>query len=70
MRVSTETATAGIVGLLENIEKRLVLRLMKSSGKQPFLLVFIIVFLSMNKKGKKKVEPEKDENYWRVLGGL
>lgn len=70
MRVSTGTSTAGIVGLLENIEKRLVLRLMKSSGKQPFLLVFIIVFLSMNKKGKKKVEPEKDENYWRVLGGL
>jgi hypothetical protein len=70
MRVSTGTSTAGIVGLLEKIEKRLVLRLMKSSGKQPFLLVFIIVFLSMNKKGKKKVEPEKDENYWRVLGGL
>jgi len=58
------------VGLLEKIEKRLVLRLMKSSGKQPFLLVLIIVFLSMNKKTKKKVEPEKDENYWRVLGGL
>lgn len=70
MRANTETATAGIVGLLEKIEKRLVLRLMKSSGKQPFLLVFIIVFLSMNKKGKRKVEPEKDENYWRVLGGL
>jgi hypothetical protein len=70
MRVSTGTSTAGIVGLLEKIEKRLVLRLMKSSGKQPFLLVFIIVFLSMIKKGKKKVEPEKDENYWRVLGGL
>ena len=65
------TATARIVGLLENIEKRLVLRLMKSSGKQPFLLVFIIVFLSMNKKDKKKKdEHEKDENYWRVLGGL
>ena len=43
---------------------------MKTSGKQPFLLVFIIVFLSMNKKGKKKIEPEKDENYWRTLGGL
>jgi len=25
----------------------------------------------MNKKEKKKKdEPEKDENYWRVLGGL
>ena len=34
------------------------------------LLVFLIVFLSMNKKGKKKSEPEKDENYWRVIGGL
>ena len=64
------TATAGIVGLLENIEKSLVRRLMKTSGKQPFLIVFIIVFLSMKKKEKKKVEPEKDENYWRVLGGL
>jgi hypothetical protein len=71
MRVSTETATAGIVGLLENIEKGLVRRLMKGSRKQPWLIVFIIVFLSMKKKEKKKkVEPEKDENYWRVLGGL
>ena len=70
MRASTETATAGIVGLLENIEKRLVRRLMKGSRKQPWLIVFIIVFLSMKKKGKKKEEPEKDENYWRVLGGL
>lgn len=71
MRVSTETATAGIVGLLENIEKSLVRRLMKGSQKQPWLIVFIIVFLSMKKKEKKKkVEPEKDEDYWRVLGGL
>jgi len=59
------------VGLLENIEKGLVRRLMKGSQKQPWLIVFIIVFLSMRKKEKKKkVEPEKDENYWRVLGGL
>lgn len=44
---------------------------MKGSRKQPWLIVFIIVFLSMKKKEKKKkVEPEKDENYWRVLGGL
>jgi hypothetical protein len=70
MRANTDTATAGIVGLLENIEKRLVRRLMKGSRKQPWLIVFIIVFLSMKKKGKKKEEPEKDENYWRVLGGL
>jgi hypothetical protein len=71
MRASTETATAGLVGLLENIEKGLVRRLMKGSRKQPWLIVFIIVFLSMKKKkGKKKDEPEKDENYWRVLGGL
>jgi hypothetical protein len=39
------------VGLLENIEKGLVRRLMKGSQKQPWL----IVFLSMK---KKKVEPE------------
>ncbi|HNU84579.1 MAG: hypothetical protein QM256_02795 [Pseudomonadota bacterium] len=52
------------------MEKSLVRRLMKSSGKQPFLIVFLILFLSMNKKGKKKIEPEKDENYWRVIGGL
>jgi hypothetical protein len=58
------------VGILEGLEKSLVRRLMKSSGKQPFLLVFLILFLSMNKKGKKKSEPEKDENYWRVIGGL
>ncbi|HEX7538783.1 MAG TPA: hypothetical protein VF358_00640 [Syntrophales bacterium] len=59
------------MGLLENIEKSLVRRLMKGSQKQPWLIVFIIVFLSMKKKEKKnKVEPEKDENYWRVLGGL
>lgn len=43
---------------------------MKSSGKQPFLIVLLIIFLSVNKKGKKKSEPEKDENYWRVIGGL
>ena len=44
---------------------------MKGSQKQPWLIVFLIVFLSMNKKEKKKKdEPEKDENYWRVLGGL
>jgi hypothetical protein len=55
------------VGLLENIEKGLVRRLMKGSRKQPWLIVIIIVFLSMK---KKKREPEKDENYWRVLGGL
>jgi len=61
---------AGLVGLLEGIEKSLVRRLMKSSGKQPFLIVLLIIFLSMNKKGKKKSEPERDENYWRVIGGL
>ena len=58
------------MGILEGLEKSLVRRLMKSSGKQPFLIVFLILFLSMNKKGKKKSEPEKDENYWRVIGGL
>ncbi|OPY10069.1 MAG: hypothetical protein A4E67_00703 [Syntrophaceae bacterium PtaB.Bin038] len=58
------------MGLLESIEKSLVRRLMKSSGKQPFLIVLLILFLSMNKKGKKKSEPERDENYWRVIGGL
>lgn len=62
---------AVLVGLLENIEKGLVRRLMKGSQKQPWLIVFLIVFLSMNKKEKKKKdEHEKDENYWRVLGGL
>ena len=63
---------AVLVGLLENIEKGLVRRLMKGSQKQPWLIVFLIVFLSMNKKEerKKKDEQEKDENYWRVLGGL
>lgn len=63
---------AVLVGLLENIEKSLVRRLMKGSQKQPWLIVFLIVFLSMNKKEekKKKDEQEKDENYWRVLGGL
>jgi len=63
-------ALAGLVGVLENIEKGLVRRLMKSSQKQPWMIVFFIVFLSMKKKRKKKVEVEKDENYWRVLGGL
>ncbi len=67
-----KTAMAVLVGLLENIEKSLVRRLMKGSQKQPWLIVFLIVFLSMNKKEekKKKDEQEKDENYWRVLGGL
>ena len=43
---------------------------MKSSGKQPFIIVFLIIFLSMKKKGKKRSEVEKDENYWRIIGGL
>ncbi len=58
------------MGVLENIEKSLVRRLMKTSQKQPWLIVFFVVFLSMKKKGKKKPEVEKDENYWRVIGGL
>ncbi|MCU0553601.1 MAG: hypothetical protein MUF17_02385 [Syntrophales bacterium] len=58
------------MGLLDGIEKSLVRRLMKSSGKQPFIIVFLIIFLSMKKKGQKKSEPERDENYWRVIGGL
>jgi hypothetical protein len=41
-------------GLLEGIEKSLVRRLMKSSGKQPFLIVLLILFLSMNKKERKE----------------
>jgi hypothetical protein len=61
---------AGLVGVLENIEKNLVRRLMKTSQKQPWMIVFFVIFLSMKKKGKKKIEVEKDENYWRVLGGL
>ena len=58
------------MGVLENIEKGLVRRLMKSSQKQPWMIVFFVIFLSMKKKGKKKSDVEKDENYWRVLGGL
>jgi hypothetical protein len=58
------------VGLLDNIEKQLVRRLMRGSGKQPWLIVFLVIFLSMNKPKKRKPEPEKDENYWRVIGGL
>ena len=58
------------MGVLENIEKNLVRRLMKTSQKQPWMIVFFVIFLSMKKKGKKKIEVEKDENYWRVLGGL
>ena len=64
------TAAARHVGLLERIEKSLVRRLMKSSGKQPFIIVLLILFLSMKKTGKKKSEAEKDENYWRIIGGL
>jgi hypothetical protein len=61
---------AGLVGVLENIEKGLVRRLMKTSQRQPWMIVFFVIFLSMKKKGKKKSDVEKDENYWRVLGGL
>jgi hypothetical protein len=43
---------------------------MKTSQKQPWMIVFFVIFLSMKKKGNKKSEIEKDENYWRVLGGL
>ena len=58
------------MGVLENIEKGLVRRLMKTSQRQPWMIVFFVIFLSMKKKGKKKSDVEKDENYWRVLGGL
>ena len=58
------------MGVLESIEKGLVRRLMKTSQRQPWMIVFFVIFLSMKKKGKKKSEVEKDENYWRVLGGL
>jgi hypothetical protein len=61
---------AGLVGVIESIEKGLVRRLMKTSQKQPWMIVLFVVFLSMKKKGKKKPEVEKDENYWRVIGGL
>jgi hypothetical protein len=61
---------AGLVGVLESIEKSLVRRLMKTSQKQPWMIVFFVIFLSMKKKENKKSESEKDENYWRVLGGL
>jgi uncharacterized membrane protein len=61
---------AGLVGVLEKIEKDLVRRLMKTSQKQPWMIVFFVIFLSMKKKEKKKSDVEKDENYWRVLGGL
>jgi len=61
---------AGLVGVLESIEKSLVRRLMKTSQKQPWMIVFFVIFLSMKKRGNKKSEIEKDENYWRVLGGL
>ncbi len=64
------TALAELVGVLDSIEKSLVRRLMNTSQKQPWMIVFIIVFLSMKKKGKKKEEVDKDENYWRVIGGL
>ncbi len=58
------------MGFLESLERGLVQRLMKTSQKQPWMIVFFIVFLSMKKKKGKKAEIEKDENYWRVLGGL
>jgi hypothetical protein len=64
---SVKDGNGGTRGASGEHRKRLVRRLMKGSRKQPWLIVFIIVFLSMK---KKKVEPEKDENYWRVLGGL
>ena len=67
---SSQTALAGLVGVLDSIEKNLVRRLMKTSQKQPWMIVFFIVFLSMKKKKGRKTEIEKDENYWRVLGGL
>jgi len=71
MCAGSKTTMAVLVGLLDNIEKSLVRRLMKGSQKQPWIIVFLIVFLSMSKKDKKKKdEQEKDENYWRVIGGL
>ncbi len=57
------------VGLLDRLERALIKKLMKSSEKQPWIIVLLIFFIS-RKKPKKKGPRLKDEAYWRHIGGL
>lgn len=57
------------VGLLDRLERALIKKLMKSSEKQPWIIVLLIFFIS-RKKPKKKEPRLKDEAYWRHIGGL
>ena len=55
---------------MDIVERQLVKKLMKTSEKQPWIIVFLIIFLSMRKPPKKETPPLKDEAYWRHVGGL
>ncbi|HPC73860.1 MAG TPA: hypothetical protein PK120_04990 [Syntrophales bacterium] len=57
------------VGLLDRLEKALIKKLMKSSEKQPLIVILLVLFIS-RKKPQKKGPPTRDEAYWRQLGGL
>jgi len=57
------------VGLFDSLERALIKKLMKSSEKQPWIIVLLVLFIS-RKKSKKKRPPLGDEAYWRHIGGL
>jgi hypothetical protein len=57
------------VGLLDRLEKALIRKLMKSSEKQPLMVILLVLFIS-RKKPKKKGPPIRDEAYWRHIGGM
>jgi hypothetical protein len=57
------------VGLFDSLERALIKKLMKSSEKQPWVIVLLVLFIS-RKKSKKKGPPLRGEAYWRHIGGL
>jgi hypothetical protein len=57
------------VGLFDSLERAVIKKLMKSSEKQPWVIVLLVLFIS-RKKSKKKGPPLGDEAYWRQIGGL
>jgi len=56
------------MGLFDSLERALIKKMMKSSAKQPLIVVLLVLFIS-RKKPKRK-EPLRDESYWRNIGGL
>jgi len=58
------------MGLLTALEKKLIRHLIKGSRKQPWMILFLVLLVSGKRNPPRKQEPERDEQYWRTIGGL